>query len=114
MSACQPYDSLVSTPGGMVPIGKLVETDAVGQKVYDAHGLTTVVATKSNGVKEVLRLHTEAGYALDVTADHLVWKASGQGTGRFVKAGTLVVGDQLEWHRRESFGEGELNRRRDR
>jgi ribonucleoside-diphosphate reductase alpha chain len=49
-SACQPYDSLVSTPNGLVPIGKLVDDDAVGEKVYDAHGVTRIVATKSNGV----------------------------------------------------------------
>ena len=26
-------------------------TDAVGTKVYDAHGVTRIVATKANGVK---------------------------------------------------------------
>src|SRR5246500_1933383 len=81
VSACQPYDSLVSTPAGLVPIGQLVESDAVGTKVYDAHGVTRIMATKANGVKPVLRLHTKAGYALDVTADHLVWRSSGEDTG---------------------------------
>ena len=61
VSACQPYDALVSTPAGLIPIGKLVADDAVGAKVYDAHGLTRIIATKANGVKEVLRLHTKAG-----------------------------------------------------
>ena len=109
VSACQPYDAPVSTPAGLVPIGKLVADDAVGTKVYDAHGLTRIVATKSNGVKDVLRLHTKAGYTLDVTADHLVWRASGMGTGQFVPAGTLVPGDQLEWCRREVPGEAEID-----
>jgi len=109
VSACQPFDALVSTPAGMVPIGRLVESDAVGTKVYDARGLTRVVATKSNGVKDVLRLHTKAGHALDVTADHLVWRSSGSGTGRFVPAGELSVGDRLEWHRRAAFGEAEID-----
>jgi ribonucleoside-diphosphate reductase alpha chain len=99
VSACLPYDALVSTPAGLIPIGKLVKDDAVGTKVYDAHGLTRIVATKANGVREVLRLHTKAGYTLDVTPDHLVWKSTGMGTGRFVEAGTLRSGDQLEWHR---------------
>src|SRR6201995_3377064 len=67
VSACQPYDAMVSTPSGLIPIGKLVTDDAVGTKVYDAHGLTKIVATKANGVKDVLRLHTKAGYVLDVT-----------------------------------------------
>ena len=110
VSACQPYDALLSTPAGMVPIGELVEADAVGTKVYDAHGLTRVLATKANGVKDVLRIHTEAGQALDVTADHLVWRSTGDGTGRFVPAGDLAVGDTLEWHRRTSHGEAEIER----
>ena len=75
VSACQPYDAVVSTPGGLVPIGKLVEDDAIGAKVYDAHGVTRIVATKANGEKQVLRLHTSAGYTLDVTSDHLVWRS---------------------------------------
>ncbi|MGZ4651019.1 MAG: vitamin B12-dependent ribonucleotide reductase, partial [Kineosporiaceae bacterium] len=106
VSACQPYDALVSTPNGMVPIGKLVETRAVGTKVYDAHGLTSIVAVKANGVKPVLRLHTKAGHALDVTADHLVWRSTDdRGGGRFAPAGDLRPGDMLEWHRRDSHGE---------
>jgi ribonucleoside-diphosphate reductase alpha chain len=95
VSACQPYDALVSTPAGLIPIGKLVADDAVGTKVYDAHGLTRIVATKANGVKDVLRLHTKAGHTLDVTADHLVWRASDLVTGAFVTAGTLRAGDAL-------------------
>jgi ribonucleoside-diphosphate reductase alpha chain len=95
VSACQPYDAQVSTPAGLIPIGKLVADDAVGTKVYDARGLTRIVATKSNGVKDVLRLHTKAGYTLDVTGDHLVWRATDLVNGAFVTAGTLRVGDAL-------------------
>jgi ribonucleoside-diphosphate reductase alpha chain len=102
VSACQPYDALVSTPAGMIPIGRLVESDAVGSKVYDAHGVTRVVATKANGIKDVLRIHTKAGHALDVTADHLVWKSAGEGTGNFVPAGELQPGDKLEWYAGEA------------
>ncbi len=107
-SACQPYNALVSTPAGLVPIGKLVEKNAVGTKVYDSEGVTRVVAVKANGVKDVLRLHLKSGYTLDVTADHLVWKRNSGGRGRFVQAGELKQGDALEWHRRGSFGEAEL------
>ena len=110
VSACQPYDALVSTPGGLVPIGKLVEDDAVGAKVYDAHGLTKVIATKANGVKPVLRLRTKAGYTLDVTADHLVWRSTGRDAGRFVPAGGLKPGDNLQWHRDDTYGETEVDR----
>jgi ribonucleoside-diphosphate reductase alpha chain len=95
VSACQPYDALVSTTAGLVPIGRLVEDDAVGTKVHDAHGTTRIVAVKANGVKEVLRLHTRAGYALDVTPDHLVWRARDLVVGEFTVAGFLRPGDSL-------------------
>ncbi len=111
VSACQPYSALVSTPAGLVPIGALVEGNALGTKVYDAAGVTKIVAAKANGVKDVLRLHTSAGYTLDVTADHLVWRATDTASGRFVPAGGLRPGDQLQWHRRPSFGEAEIDTR---
>ncbi|HJY24874.1 MAG TPA: vitamin B12-dependent ribonucleotide reductase [Actinomycetes bacterium] len=96
VSACQPYDALVSTPAGLISIGQLVDDDAVGTKVYDAHGLTRIVATKFNGTKDVLRLRTKAGYTLDVTADHLVWRGGESiDAGDFVEAGNLEVGDRL-------------------
>jgi len=109
VSACQPYDALVSTPAGLIPIGKLVADNAVGAKVYDAHGSTKILATKANGVKPVLRLHTKAGYALDVTSDHLVWRSSGDRSGSFVPAGTLKAGDALLWRRQDSYGESEIS-----
>ena len=107
-SACQPYHALVSTPAGLVPIGELVERNAVGHKVFDAHGVTRIVAVKANGTKPVLRVTLKAGHQLEVTADHLVWRSSGDGTGRFVEAGSLRPGDQLTWHRTYAYGEQEL------
>jgi ribonucleoside-diphosphate reductase alpha chain len=110
VSACQPYDALVSTPAGLIPIGKLVEDHAVDTKVHDASGVTKIIATKANGVKHVLRLHTKAGYALDVTPDHLVWRSYGGDAGCFVPAGKLKPGDKLQWHRRDSYGEAAISR----
>jgi ribonucleoside-diphosphate reductase alpha chain len=95
VSACQPYDALVSTTNGPVPIGELVEGNAVGAKVHDAHGTTRIVAVKANGVKDVLRVHTSRGQSLDVTEDHLVWRAVDLVVGEFTVAGFLRVGDQL-------------------
>src|SRR3972149_5218 len=43
-SACQPYHALVSTPEGMVAIGEIVEQEQIGCEVYDANGITRVVA----------------------------------------------------------------------
>jgi ribonucleoside-diphosphate reductase alpha chain len=71
-SACQPYDALVSTPDGMVPIGQLVEEDAVGREVYAAHGVTRIVAVKHNGRKPVFRVTLRNGQWVEATADHVV------------------------------------------
>ena len=111
-SACQPYHASVNTPEGLVPIGRLVEENAVGTKVLDAHGVTRIVAEKRNGRKPVLRIHTKAGHTLDVTADHLVWKTSDDRYGRFVPAGELRSSDKLEWCWNEAFGTGEITSER--
>ncbi|HXY43524.1 MAG TPA: vitamin B12-dependent ribonucleotide reductase, partial [Acidimicrobiales bacterium] len=103
-SACQPYHALVNTPDGLVPIGQLVEQGAVGQKVLDAHGVTKIVAVKHNGQKPVIRIRTKAGHTLDVTRDHLVWRASDESDGRFVEAGDLRPGDKLSWCDPEAYG----------
>ncbi|MCL6551008.1 MAG: vitamin B12-dependent ribonucleotide reductase [Acidothermus cellulolyticus] len=100
VSACQPYSAPVSTPDGPIPIGKLVDANAVGEKVFDASGVTRIVATTCNGRKPVLRIRTSGGHVLDVTPDHLVWQVIDQTAGRFVPAGQLRVGDRLEWHDR--------------
>ncbi len=71
-SACQPYHALVSTPQGMIPMGELVEGDEVGHEVYDANGVTRIVATKANGRKRVLRARLRNGSFVEATPDHLV------------------------------------------
>ncbi len=95
VSACQPYYAPVSTPTGPIPIGRLVAENAVGTKVHDASGVTRIVATKANGIKDVLRVHTAEGHELDVTADHLVWRATSLDEGEFTVAGFLRPGDRL-------------------
>ncbi|HEX6596877.1 MAG TPA: LAGLIDADG family homing endonuclease, partial [Acidimicrobiales bacterium] len=110
-SACQPWHALISTPEGLVPIGELVDRGAVGTKVFDASGLTSVVAVKANGTKTVLRVRTSEGYLLEVTADHLVWRAGRNGSsGEFVPAGQLRSGDRLEWHPTDAWGDGQITR----
>ncbi|MGI8731455.1 MAG: LAGLIDADG family homing endonuclease [Solirubrobacteraceae bacterium] len=71
-SACMPYRALVSTPDGMVQIGELVEGDQVGREVYDAGGVTRIVATKANGIKPVYRVRLRNGSYVEATADHVV------------------------------------------
>ena len=71
-SACQPYHALVSTPAGMVPIGELVQRNAIGEHVYDADGVTRVVAVKTNGRKPVRRVVLTNGGFIEATPDHVV------------------------------------------
>ena len=71
-SACMPYDQLVSTPAGMVPIGELVLGEQVGREVYDSNGITQIVAVKANGVKPVYRVALRNGSFVEATADHVV------------------------------------------
>lgn len=76
VSACQPYDALVSTPTGPVRIGDIVERNQVGLRVFDKDGTTTVTAVKANGVKPVYRIVLQSGHAVEATADHVVWAAA--------------------------------------
>ncbi|HLM51856.1 MAG TPA: LAGLIDADG family homing endonuclease, partial [Solirubrobacteraceae bacterium] len=98
-SACQPYHAKVSTPDGMVAIGQLVEQDAVGREVYDANGVTRVIATKHNGSKRVFRVRLRNGQYVEATADHLV-KAVEQRrtTPSWLRVDELRLGMRMHLH----------------
>jgi len=70
--ACLPYRALVSTPAGPIQIGTIVERRMIGLQVYDATGVTRVVAVKYNGVKPVYKITLANGNFIEATADHLV------------------------------------------
>ncbi|HZN66060.1 MAG TPA: LAGLIDADG family homing endonuclease, partial [Tepidisphaeraceae bacterium] len=98
--ACQPFRAPVSTPGGPVPIGKIVTENLVGTEVYDGthngSGTTRVVAVKSNGRKPVLRVTLEGGATIEATGDHLVYALTSDGmTGRWVRVDSLERGMKL-------------------
>ncbi len=59
-------------PDGPIAIGSIVENNLVGLQVYDATGVTRVVATAYNGVKSVYRVRLSNGNAIEATGDHLV------------------------------------------
>ncbi|MDR0586262.1 MAG: adenosylcobalamin-dependent ribonucleoside-diphosphate reductase, partial [Treponema sp.] len=95
--ACLPWHALVSTPGGPVPVGRLVENNSTGTIVYDKDGTTTVIAVKENGVKPVLRVVLKNGNTLEATADHLVLACTGHAGDepRWIEAGKLRNGMRL-------------------
>ncbi|MEM3890362.1 MAG: ribonucleoside-diphosphate reductase, partial [Candidatus Micrarchaeia archaeon] len=51
-SACQPYNALISTPYGLIPIGDIVTYNMIGLPVYDSKGITIVTGVKANGIKK--------------------------------------------------------------
>ena len=96
-SACQPYHALVSTPEGMVPIGELVESDAIGREVYDSNGVTHVVAVKHNGRKPVFRVTLRNGRSIEATPDHVV-KAANAGEGfSWLRVDELSLGVRMQF-----------------
>jgi ribonucleoside-diphosphate reductase alpha chain len=98
-SACQPYHALVSTPQGMTPIGELVENDLVGHEVYDAGGVTRVLATKANGRKRVLRAKLRNGSFVEATPDHVVKAVAERRTQpAWLRMDQLQVGMRMHLH----------------
>jgi len=98
-SACQPFHALVSTPQGMVPIGELVEGDQVGFEVYDANGVTPVVATKANGRKRVFRVRLRNGSFVEATRDHVVKAVAERRTEpSWLRVDQLEVGMRMHLH----------------
>jgi ribonucleotide reductase alpha subunit len=98
-SACQPYHALVSTPEGMVPIGELVEADGTGHEVYDANGVTRVVAVKANGRKPVTRVKLRNGGFVEATPDHVVKAVAERRTEpQWLRVDQLEPGMRLHLH----------------
>ena len=119
--ACQPYHAPVSTPGGRMPIGKIVQEKLVGLEVFDGTekgaGTTRVVAVKHNGRKQVFRVVCEGGAVVEATGDHLVYVVSSSGlSGRWVRVDSLYRGMKLVRvsHLRPALQDRPPRRRRER
>ncbi|MGI8657840.1 MAG: LAGLIDADG family homing endonuclease, partial [Candidatus Limnocylindria bacterium] len=98
-SACQPYHALVSTPEGMTPIGRLVDDVAVGREVYDANGVTRIVAVKNNGRKPVWRIRLANGNFVEATPDHVVKAVHERRTTPvWLRVDQLEVGMRMHLH----------------
>jgi ribonucleoside-diphosphate reductase alpha chain len=109
-SACQPFDALVSTPEGMVPIGELVDGEQVGREVYDADGVTQIVAVKHNGRKPVYRVTLRNGQFVEATGDHVVKAIEQRRTApRWLRVDELELGMRMHLHaHRAKVGERTL------
>ena len=94
--ACLPYDALVTTPSGPMPIGQIVERNLIGLPVYDRQGVTRVVAVKHNGMKAVYRVRLVNGNTIEATADHLVLACNDhKGRQQWIEVGQLEPGMRL-------------------
>jgi ribonucleoside-diphosphate reductase alpha chain len=98
-SACLPHHALVSTPEGMVPIGEIVDNEEVGREVYDAEGVTRVVAVKDNGRKPVWRMTLRNGNFVEATADHVVKAVAERRTAaQWLRVDQLRPGMRMHLH----------------
>jgi ribonucleoside-diphosphate reductase alpha chain len=98
-SACQPAHALISTPEGLVPIGEIVRDEQIGREVYDAAGVTRVVAVKANGVKPVRRVRLRNGSYVEATPDHVVKAVAERRTEpQWLRVDQLAVGMRMHLH----------------
>src|SRR6266540_4720286 len=98
-SACQPYEALISTPEGMVPIGEIGEGDQVGREVYDSSGVTRVLAVAHNGRKPVHRVKLRNGSFIEATPDHVVKAVRKRRTAaEWLRVDQLEVGMRMHLH----------------
>ncbi len=93
--ACLPYDELVNTDRGLIPIGEVVRAIQSGIKLstFDRYGHPTpILDAVCNGKRFVVRLDLADGSSLRLTGDHIVFVQNGQGELQEKRAGDLEVG----------------------
>lgn len=100
---CVTGDTLIATAKGLMPISKLMGEIschvAVDRRL--GKGYESASPAWMTGIKPVLRLETEEGHVLRLTANHEVLTPNG-----WVKAGDLKPGDRVLIHHGEgAFGE---------
>src|SRR5205807_9291026 len=82
---------------GVVAIGELGENEQIGREVYDANGITRVVAVKHNGRKQVYRVSLRNGSFVEATADHVVKAVTGSGkTHSWLRVDALKCGMRMQ------------------
>ncbi|MHA2279856.1 MAG: LAGLIDADG family homing endonuclease [Promethearchaeota archaeon] len=86
--ACAPYDTMVSTELGFVPIGEIVEQNMTGIVIHTQFGPSIITGAWHNGQKEVFEIVTEKGNKVKLTGDHKVYVVdsyNGKNHGRLSK-----------------------------
>ena len=97
-SACLPYEGLVNTDRGLIPIGDIVQLVKQGDIIhtYDKDGEPTrIVAAKCNGKKWVNYYHMDDGSSLAMTGDHVVFVIGENGSLVEKQADDLKPKDRL-------------------
>ena len=81
-----------------------------GREVYDAHGVTRIVAVKHNGRKPVYRVTLRNGQFVEATADHVVKAVrERRTTPQWLRVDELEVGMRMHLHpHRAKVGERTL------
>lgn len=96
VSACLPYEQLVNTENGLMPIGELVYRWHNKFSVPMVFGkdakLQKIVAVKNNGKKTVMNLVLKSGQTLRMTGNHVVFVEDASGNIVEKTASSIVVG----------------------
>jgi ribonucleoside-diphosphate reductase alpha chain len=93
--ACLPYDELVNTDRGLIPIGEVVHAVQAGVRLstFDRFGRPTpILAGICKGKRFVVRLELADGSSIRLTGDHVVFVQNGQGELQEKHAGDLEIG----------------------
>lgn len=87
---CLPFDSLIHTTRGMIPIDQV----KVGDTVQTSKGYSKVTDVFEQGVQTTIKVVTDAG-VLECTPNHKVAVIDGFNSYKWVAAGSLTEGDRL-------------------
>ncbi len=71
--ACGRYNTKLFTEKGILELGRIVEENMKGIRVFDGEKFVKIQAVKNNGVKSVYRATLKNGNFIEFTDDHLIY-----------------------------------------
>lgn len=111
LSACLPYDGLVNTTQGLIPIGEIVERMRLNSEalyVYDASGSPSrILRAQRTGKHKVMGLSLADGSTLWLTSNHRVFVLGPEGERVEKLAGDVAPGESMILSRSELLSCGE-------